>query len=133
MKNQEKFLPIGSVVILEGGTKKIMITGFCSISEMDRTQVYDYSGCIYPEGYLSSNQICLFNHDQIEKVFFAGYESEEEKEFKKSLEKMVDDFKNGVITLDGSNLENETNIHNDLDEPDENDNSSVEGLDLEYL
>ena len=55
MKNQEKFLPIGSVVILEGGTKKIMITGFCSISEMDRTQVYDYSGCIYPEGYLSSN------------------------------------------------------------------------------
>ena len=61
MKNQEKFLPIGSVVILEGGTKKIMITGFCSISEMDRTQVYDYSGCIYPEGYLSSNQICLLN------------------------------------------------------------------------
>lgn len=133
MKNQEKFLPIGSVVILEGGTKKIMITGFCSISEMDRTQVYDYSGCIYPEGYLSSNQICLFNHDQIEKVFFTGYESEEEKEFKKSLEKMVDDFKNGVITLDGSNLEHETNIHNDLDESDENDSSSVERLDLEYL
>lgn len=133
MKDQEKFLPIGSVVILEGGTKKIMITGFCSISEMDRTQVYDYSGCIYPEGYLSSNQICLFNHDQIEKVFFTGYESEEEKEFKKSLKKIVDDFKNGVITLDGSNLENETNIHNDLDESQENGNSSVEGLDLEYL
>lgn len=133
MKDQEKFLPIGSVVILEGGTKKIMITGFCSISEMDRTQVYDYSGCIYPEGYLSSNQICLFNHDQIEKVFFTGYESEEEKKFKKSLKKIVDDFKNGVITLDGSNLENETNIHNDLDESQENDNSSVEGLDLEYL
>lgn len=130
MKDQEKFLPIGSVVILEGGTKKIMITGFCSISEMDRTQVYDYSGCIYPEGYLSSNQICLFNHDQIEKVFFTGYESEEEKEFKKSLEKIVDDFKNGVITLDGSNLENE---NNDLDEPQENGNSSIEGLDLEYL
>lgn len=130
MKDQEKFLPIGSVVILEGGAKKIMITGFCSISEMDRTQVYDYSGCIYPEGYLSSNQICLFNHDQIEKVFFTGYESEEEKEFKKSLEKIVDDFKNGVITLDGSNLENE---NNDLDEPQENGNSSIEGLDLEYL
>ena len=26
---QEKFLPIGSVVLLKGGTKKVMITGYC--------------------------------------------------------------------------------------------------------
>lgn len=133
MKEQEKFLPIGSVVILSGGTKKIMITGFCSISEMDRTQVYDYSGCVYPEGYLSSNQICLFNHNQIEKVFFTGYDSEEEREFKKSLTKIVDDFKNGVITLDGNDLKNETNVHNNFDEISDNDSSSDEKVDLEYL
>ena len=30
--NYEKFLPIGSVVLLKGGTKKAMVTGFCSVA-----------------------------------------------------------------------------------------------------
>ena len=81
MEIKDKFLPIGSVVILKGGTKKVMITGFCSIAETDKTQVYDYSGCIYPEGYLSSNQICLFNHDQISKIYYLGLLDDEEERF----------------------------------------------------
>ncbi len=81
----EKFLPIGTVVMLKGGKKRAMITGFCSIPSEDKTKMYDYSGCIYPEGFISSSQTLLFNHDQIDKVFYLGLIDDEEKKFKEKL------------------------------------------------
>lgn len=82
---REKYLPIGSIVLLKGGKKRAMITGFCSVAQENQEKIYDYSGCVYPEGYLSSNQVCLFDHDQIEKIFYVGYEDEEEIAFKAKL------------------------------------------------
>ena len=98
-KKNERFLPIGSVVLLEGGTKKAMITGFCSIAEDDKDKVYDYTGCIYPEGYLDFNQICLFDHSQISKVYHLGYVDDEEKAFKKELTEIVTNIENGTEKL----------------------------------
>ena len=46
----EKFLPIGTVVLLKNATKKIMITGFYVKAE-GQEQVFDYTGCIYPFRY----------------------------------------------------------------------------------
>ena len=86
---REKYLPIGTVVLLKGGKKRAMITGFCSVAQENKEKIYDYSGCVYPEGYLSSNQVCLFDHDQIEKIFFVGFEDEEEKEFKNKLNEAI--------------------------------------------
>lgn len=86
---REKYLPIGTVVLLKGGRKRAMITGFCSVAQENQEKIYDYSGCVYPEGYLSSNQVCLFDHEQIDKIFFLGFEDEEEKNFKDKLNKIV--------------------------------------------
>lgn len=86
---KEKFLPIGTVVLLKGGKKRAMITGFCSVAQENQEKIYDYSGCVYPEGYLSSNQVCLFDHDQIEKIFFEGFVDEEEVQFKEKLNRIV--------------------------------------------
>ena len=86
---KEKYLPIGTVVLLKGGKKRAMITGFCSVAQENQDKIYDYSGCVYPEGYLSSNQVCLFDHDQIEEIFFVGFEDEEEKAFKEKLNTIV--------------------------------------------
>ena len=36
---RDKYLPIGSVVLLKGGTKKVMITGFCSIAEENQEKI----------------------------------------------------------------------------------------------
>lgn len=83
----EKYLPLGSVVLLENGTKRLMITGFCVVPNDDKTKVYDYSGCLYPEGVISSEQIALFNHDQIKTIYAIGYSDDEEKQFK---EKLID-------------------------------------------
>ena len=79
------YLPIGSVVLLEDGEKKLMITGFCTIPEESPDEVYDYCGCLFPEGVVSSDEIYVFDHDQIQDVLFVGYENEEQKEFKKEL------------------------------------------------
>ena len=119
---RDKYLPIGSVVLLKGGKKRAMITGFCSVAQENQEKIYDYSGCVYPEGYLSSNQVCLFDHDQIEKIFFTGFEDDEEFEFKEKLNRIV-------ATLNSENSETlDINAYNPskdsdtetLDEPIEN-------------
>lgn len=84
-----KFLPIGSVVLLHGGRKKLMITGFCVALADKESKVYDYSGCIYPEGIITSGQTCMFDHSDIEQIYFTGYIDEEEKQFKDKLNDIV--------------------------------------------
>lgn len=81
----EKFLPIGTVVMLKGGTKRLMITGFCAVTSEKQGKVFDYIGCLYPEGIISSNQTALFDHTQIDQIYALGYIDQEEKDFKKRL------------------------------------------------
>ncbi len=88
-KATKEFLPIGSVVILKNATKKVMVIGYCSMTPEQKDKLFDYTGCLYPEGLLSSDQICLFDHEQIDKTFFTGYEDDEEKDFNK---KLVDNY-----------------------------------------
>ena len=84
-KNFGRFLPIGTVVLLKGGKKRLMITGFCSYDDATRDKAYDYTGCLYPEGIISSKQMALFNHSQIEKIYYLGLRDDEEKTFKRNL------------------------------------------------
>ena len=89
MKDSTKLLPIGSVVMLNNGTKEVMITGFYSVSADEPNNIYDYCGCMYPEGLISSEQNLLFNHSQIVKILHMGYNSEKEAEFKQKLANAV--------------------------------------------
>lgn len=87
--DMQKFLPIGSVVEIKGGKKRVMISGFCAIDTDKADKIYDYSGCLYPEGFITSKKTLLFNHDQIEKIHFVGFIDSEEQEFKNNLENMI--------------------------------------------
>ncbi|WP_210367789.1 DUF4176 domain-containing protein [Bacillus sp. REN3] len=80
MEIMKKYLPIGSIVLLKGGTKRIMIYGRQQ-KEIKSDKIWDYIACLYPEGNLNEDYMFLFNHDQIEKVFFIGFQDEEEIEF----------------------------------------------------
>ena len=91
--NREKYLPIGSVVLLKEAKKRVMVTGFVAQSNETGDKVFDYMGCLYPEGIISSEQNLLFNHDQIDKIFYLGYSDEEEKDFKIKLNKLNDNVK----------------------------------------
>ena len=44
----EKYLPVGSVVLLQNGTKRVMINGFCTMDAKNPEKIYDYSGVLFP-------------------------------------------------------------------------------------
>lgn len=87
--NYEKLLPIGTVVMLKKGSKRVMITGFCTATELDKNKIYDYIGVLYPEGFITSNKNLLFDHDQIDKIFYYGLIDDEEKNFKSKLNQIM--------------------------------------------
>ena len=88
---EEKFLSIGSVVKLKNAQKRLMITGFLAVEQGENAEkkIWDYCGCLYPEGILSSKNNFLFNHDQIEEIQFKGFADEEEKSFKEKVNQVV--------------------------------------------
>jgi len=83
----EKYLPIGTVVLLKGGRKRVVIVGFLVISK-ENNKMYDYGAVLYPEGFISSDRTILFNHDQIDKVYYVGLEDDEHKGFMNLLRKI---------------------------------------------
>ena len=90
-------LPIGSVVLLKEGEKRLMICGRIQAKGGENT-VYDYSACLYPEGIMSSDSMYFFNHEAIEEIFFRGYEDEEGQAFTNFLKNLGDlEIKDGVI------------------------------------
>ena len=84
---KEKYLPVGTVVLLKNGKKRIMITGFC-VTPQGKNDAYDYSGCLYPEGFMGPDKTFLFNTDQIEKVFAVGYQDQEQFAFKEKIDEI---------------------------------------------
>lgn len=76
-----KILPLGSVVLLNGGTKKVMVIGYCMKTPEKPNQIYDYCGCVFPEGVLRSDVTCVFNHEQIKEICFSGFQNDESNKF----------------------------------------------------
>ena len=83
MNNFKELLPIGTVVVLKGGQKRLMIFGIKQDIRKDDKPVeeYDYIGVPYPEGNIGTECQFLFNHEDVETVYFRGYEDIERQEF----------------------------------------------------
>ena len=79
------YLPIGSVVLLKGATKRIMICGRLQENTKDH-KYYDYCACLYPEGVLDPDELYLFQEEDIDKVFFIGMQDAEEFAFRELLD-----------------------------------------------
>ncbi len=80
----KNLLPIGSVVLLKGGEKRIMITSRI-ITRVGEDDIYDYAACYYPEGLIDSKDMVFFNRDAIDTVFFIGFQDSEELEFRSAI------------------------------------------------
>lgn len=87
--NIEGLLPAGSIVILKGGVKRLMVCGVRQTNNNDGRE-YDYIGVLYPEGYMGDDYRYLFNHEDILQVFFRGYEDEERSRFVERLKNFYD-------------------------------------------
>lgn len=80
----KNLLPIGSVVLLKGGEKRIMITSRI-ISKAGTNEIYDYAACYYPEGIVDPKSMIFFNRDAIDTIYFLGFQDAEELEFRTTI------------------------------------------------
>lgn len=87
--NVNELLPIGSVVLLEGAKKKLMIYGVGQ-TQLNEDKDYDYIGVVYPEGNMGEGSQFLFNHSDIAEVVFEGYTDEERNIFIEKLKEFYD-------------------------------------------
>ena len=83
-------LPIGSVVLLNNGEKRLMIIGVIQTDPADNKQ-YDYLACLYPEGFAGPEHNYLFNHDDIQRVDAEGLADEEHQTFRAQLAELLRD------------------------------------------
>ena len=84
----DQILPIGSIVLLKGGEKRLMVFGVDQV-DLETEAPYDYSGVLYPEGSLGVESFFLFNHEDINEMHFFGYSDAERQEFVAELERVA--------------------------------------------
>ncbi len=81
----KEYLPLGSVVTLKEGNKKLMICGRLQ-REVRSKVLYDYCACLYPEGMIDSKSVYLFNQEDIDCIYYIGLQDVEEFSFRHQME-----------------------------------------------
>lgn len=90
----QKYLPLGSVVTLKNGIKRVMIMGYSAIDMDTKSDIYDYVACFYPEGVIRSDYNILFNHDDIHDIHALGFVDDEQKIFMNKIRNSIDSEEN---------------------------------------
>lgn len=73
MTESKNFLPLGSIVVLAGGVKKLLIV---SRGNILNDTYFDYGAILYPEGMIDDN-MAYFNASDIIKIVHEGYTDED--------------------------------------------------------
>lgn len=89
MKIRE-LLPIGSIVLLKDGEKRLMISGIMQTDAGDIQKKFDYLGVLYPEGHIGEGFQYLFNHEDINEIVFRGFEDSERLGFLERLARIYE-------------------------------------------
>ena len=84
-----ELLPIGSVILVKEAEKRMMIIG---VLQQNGAERYDYMGVLYPEGYMSQDEVYLFNHEDIDKVDFLGFVDIEHQTFRNNLNLILEEM-----------------------------------------
>ena len=92
---KEKYLPVGSVVLLEGATQKLVVIGY-GVKSDETNELYDYAAAPYPIGVISNDQTLVFNHEQIKDVYYMGYSDEQYNEFNLKLNNLMEETKSNI-------------------------------------
>ena len=52
--------------------------------------LYDYAGCPWPEGYMDKEHCYVFNHDDIDLLYYLGMQDIEEFNFRFKLDEAIE-------------------------------------------
>jgi hypothetical protein len=89
MYSYDRVLPIGSVVLLKNASKRLMIIGYQRKSADGGDKIFDYCGCVYPEGFTSPKDTAIFDHDQIDRLISVGLQNGPQVEFSEKLKEIL--------------------------------------------
>jgi hypothetical protein len=91
-EKMKDLLPLGSVVTLKEGTKRLIIVGRAQLN-IETNKMYDYASCLWPEGYIDSEHCYLFNHEDIDCLYYIGLQDVQEFNFRYELEEEYETYK----------------------------------------
>lgn len=73
------YLPLGSIVYLNDGMKKLMIVGRgLIVKNGEKPYFFDYGGVLFPEG-LQGDEMAYFQHDAVKKIVFQGFKDDDDE------------------------------------------------------
>lgn len=88
MKEKE-FLPLGSVVIVKGSVKKLVIIARAMLADIKGERKYfDYGACTYPEGVIGENMF-YFQAEDITEVIAKGYADEDDRRMVENIQEQL--------------------------------------------
>ena len=94
---KDRFLPIGTVVLLKNSKEPLMINGYCVYEKgVKESIMYDYGSCKFPIGVIDGNVSIAFNKEKIDKIIHMGYEDDTYKEFEKVLSENIDKIRDSI-------------------------------------
>jgi hypothetical protein len=89
----KELLPLGSVVTLHNGDKKVMIVGRIQMQSKNGP-IYDYASVLWPEGMIDSSHFYLFNHEDISHLYYIGMQNEDEFAYRHELDERLKEIEN---------------------------------------
>ena len=88
----KEYLPLGSIVELEGRLLKSMIVARGAVVDKGGARCYyDYGACSYPEG-MTGKELIYFNEDAVEHVVSRGHTDDQEGRIVRALQQMDRDL-----------------------------------------
>lgn len=87
MENNDRLLPLGTIVYLREGSAKMVIIGRGNLigEEGDKPMLFDYTGVPYPVGFVGTEQIFYFNAEHVDEVFFEGFTDKDDERASKMI------------------------------------------------
>lgn len=89
----KELLPLGTVLTVKNGKKRIMIIGRLQ-KAAGTDDIYDYAAVLWPEGYIDSKHVYLFNQENIHCLYHIGLQDTIEFSFRYVLEEEYLKLKN---------------------------------------
>lgn len=88
--NPNLFLPLGSIVRLKGGDRKMVIVARAlQVQNAGRELYFDYGAVPYPQGVVG-DQMAYFQADLIDRLLFMGYSDAEDLEAGRNVRRFLE-------------------------------------------
>ena len=92
MDKIDNLLPLGSIVIIEGGYRKyVIVARALQVNVNGENQFFDYGACFYPDGIVG-NKVNYFQNKDVKKVIFEGYSDSDDQMMVENIKKAFADM-----------------------------------------